>query len=61
MNEKQNELDEYQNELYKVNNTHSQNMIKLTNELEQKIENLEKEKKELKQKLEIAECQKKLY
>ena len=33
-------------------------MIELSNELEQKIENLEKEKKELEQKIEIAESQK---
>ena len=45
INEYQNELNEYQNELYRVNNTHSQKMIELSNELEQKIENLEKGKK----------------
>ena len=33
-------------------------MIELSNELEQKIENLEKEKKELEQKIEIVESQK---
>ena len=33
-------------------------MIELSNELEQKIENLEKEKKELEKKIEIAESQK---
>ena len=45
LNEKQNELDEYQNELYRANNTQFTKMIELSNELEQKIENLEKEKK----------------
>ena len=44
INKCQNELNEYQNELYRVNNTHSQKMIELSNELEQKIENLEKKK-----------------
>ena len=34
-------------------------MIELSNELKQKIENLEKEKKELEQKVNIAESQKK--
>ena len=34
-------------------------MIELSNELEQKIENLEKEKKELEQKIQTAESQKK--
>ena len=33
-------------------------MIKLSNELEQKIKNLEKEKKELEQKLNIVESKK---
>ena len=33
-------------------------MIELSNELEQKIENLEKEKKELEQKVEIVQSQK---
>ena len=33
-------------------------MIELSNELKQKVENLEKEKKELEQKIEIVESQK---
>ena len=35
-------------------------MIELSNELEQKIENLEKEKEELEQKIEIVESKKNL-
>ena len=38
--EKEEKINEYQNELnelYRVNNTHSQKMIELSNELEQKI------------------------
>ena len=42
----------------RVSNTHSQKIIELSNELEQKIENLEKEKKELEQNIEIVESQK---
>ena len=45
INKYKNELNEYKNELNRVSNTHSQKMIELSNELEQKIENLEKEKK----------------
>ena len=44
-NEYKNELNEYKNELYRANNTHSQKMIELSNELEQKIKNLKVEKK----------------
>ena len=58
LNEYKNELNEYKNELYRVNNTHPQKMIELSNELEQKIENLEKEKKELEQKIVIVESEK---
>ena len=57
-NKCQNELNKYQNELDIVNNAHSQKMIELSNELEQKIKNLEKEKKELEQKINIVESQK---
>ena len=39
------ELNEYQNELYIANNTQSQKIMELSNELGQKIENLENEKK----------------
>ena len=44
--------------MHKVNNTHSQKMIELSNELEQKIKNLEKEKKELEQKMEVVKSEK---
>ena len=52
------ELQEYSNELdklYSSDNTTSQKMIKTIEELEQKIDIVEKEKKELEQKIDIVE------
>ena len=56
--ESKKEIQEYSNEfdkLYSSDNTISQKMIKATEELEQKIDILEKEKKELEQKIDIIE------
>ena len=52
------ELQEYSNELdklYSSDNTKSQKMIKTIEELEQKIDIIEKEKKEREQKIDIVE------
>ena len=55
LNEEIGELKKEFDELYSLDNTKPQKMIKTIEELEQKIDILKKEKKELKQKINIVE------